>query len=157
MVGHEMFDTIIAMNVLEHLQDDDFVLQKLYRMLKKGGVLILLVPAYKSFYNVIDVGVGHFRSYPKHELEDKVRNAHFKIEHIFYFNILGIVGGYLNGNLAKKNKINAEASKIFDRLVPFLRSAEKTLGNRIGLSTICYQKRILLQQQYYFFSNLCVL
>jgi SAM-dependent methyltransferase len=140
-IGYEMFDTIIAMNVLEHLQDDEFVLQQLYRMLKKEGILILLVPAYKSLYNVIDVGVGHFRRYSKDELEGKVRNAHFNIERIFYFNMLGIVGWYLNGNLVKKNKINANATKIFDRFVPFLRSAEKTLGNRVGLSIICYLRK----------------
>jgi SAM-dependent methyltransferase len=146
-VGYEMFDTIVAMNVLEHMQDDEFVLQQLYRMLKKGGVLILLVPAYKPLYNVIDVGVGHFRRSLKDELEGKGRNAHFNIERIFYFNILGIVGWYLNGNLAKKNKINATASKIFDRLVPFLRSAEKALGNRIGLSIICYLEKSTGVQQ----------
>ena len=132
-IGYEMFDTIVAMNVLEHLQDDEFVLQQLYRMLKKGGVLILLVPAYKSLYNVIDVDLGHFRRYSKDEVEGKVGNAQFNIEHIFYFNMLGIIGWYFNGSLAKKSTINRTASQVFDSLVPVLKELEKKMGNRIGL------------------------
>jgi len=147
-IGYEMFDTIVAMNVLEHLQDDEFVLQQLYRLLKKEGILILLVPAYKPLYNIIDAGVGHFRRYSKDELEGKVRNAHFNIERMFYFNMLGIIGWYLNGNVAGKNIISTHASQIFDNIVPIMRTLEKSMGRRIGLSIFAIlQKDTKAEQQ----------
>lgn len=64
-IGYEMFNFIIALNVLEHIKDDQRALQELYRMLKKDGILVILVPCHKFLYNVIDVNVGHYRRYAK--------------------------------------------------------------------------------------------
>jgi ubiquinone/menaquinone biosynthesis C-methylase UbiE len=140
-VGYEKFDSIVALNVLEHVQNDEFALQQLYKMLKNEGTLILLVPCHKFLYNVIDTNVGHFRRYTKKELEYKVSKTRFVIQQIFYFNMLGIVGWYLNGNLAKNANINSTASKIFDRLVPVSQNLEKIMGKKIGLSIVCYLRK----------------
>jgi hypothetical protein len=110
-------------------------------MLKNEGTLILLVPCHKFLYNVIDTNVGHFRRYTKKELEYKVSKTRFVIQQIFYFNMLGIVGWYLNGNLAKNANINSTASKIFDRLVPVSQNLEKIMGKKIGLSIVCYLRK----------------
>jgi 2-polyprenyl-3-methyl-5-hydroxy-6-metoxy-1,4-benzoquinol methylase len=140
-VGHEKFDTIVAMNVLEHVKNDEFTLEQLCRLLKKHGMLVVLVPCHKFLYNVIDRNVGHFRRYTKKELEHKIRKAQFSIERMFYFNMFGIIGWYLNGNLAKKTQINSAALKIFDRLVPLSQHIEKLTGKKVGLSIICYLKK----------------
>ncbi len=137
-IGYGKFDSIIAINVLEHVENDDFALQRLYDMLRKGGRLFLLVPCHKFLYNVIDQEVGHFRRYVKSELEHKAKKNQFTLQRMFYFNMLGIIGWYINGNLARRPKIDGTASKIFDRLVPISKYIEKTTHQRIGLSIICY-------------------
>jgi ubiquinone/menaquinone biosynthesis C-methylase UbiE len=140
-VGYGMFSFIIALNVLEHIKDDQFALQELYRMLQKDGTLVILVPCHKFLYNVIDVNVGHYRRYAKRELLEKISKTHFCVERISYFNMLGIAGWYVNGNLWRKPRINRAASKWFDRLVPVLEYLERITFNTTGLSLVCYLKK----------------
>jgi 2-polyprenyl-3-methyl-5-hydroxy-6-metoxy-1,4-benzoquinol methylase len=149
-IGYKKFDSILALNVLEHIENDEFALQQLYEMLKDEGRVVILVPCHKFLYNVIDKNIGHFRRYTKKELEYKVSKTQFTIQQIFYFNMLGIVGWYFNGSLAKNPQINSTASRIFDSLVPVSQYVERLIGRRLGLSIICYlkkelQKRTLLQ------------
>ena len=142
-IGFEKFDSIVAINVLEHVEHDEFALQELYKMLRRGGILIILVPCHKFLYNAIDKDIGHFRRYTKNDLELKIKRTQFNVDRVFYFNMLGIIGWYLNGNLAKSAKVNGTASKIFDQTVPISRFVEKVVGRRIGLSLICYLKKTL--------------
>jgi SAM-dependent methyltransferase len=137
-IGYEKFDSVIAINVLEHVEDDEFAFQQLYNMLRKGGILIVLVPCHKFLYNVIDKHIGHFRRYTKRELESKVKQTPFTIGRIYYFNMLGIIGWYVNGTLAHKPQISGTASQAFDRLVPLSKYIEKITCQKIGLSIICY-------------------
>jgi SAM-dependent methyltransferase len=140
-IGYERFDSIIAINVLEHVENDIYALQQLHKLLKNGGMLIILVPCHKFLYNIIDKKIGHFRRYSKNDLEFKITKTRFNVERMFYFNMLGIIGWYVNGNLAKSPKINGNASKLFDRIVPLLKYVEGKTGKKIGLSIICYLKK----------------
>jgi ubiquinone/menaquinone biosynthesis C-methylase UbiE len=142
-IGYEKFDSIMAINVLEHVEHDEFALQQLYKMLRRRGILIILVPCYKFLYNAIDKDIGHFRRYTKSDLELRIKRTQFSVDRMFYFNMLGIIGWYLNGNLAKRAKVNGTASKIFERTVPLSRYIEKIVGKKIGLSLICYLKKTL--------------
>jgi len=141
-IGYDKFDSIIAINVLEHVKDDEFALRELYKMLKKEGSLIILVPAYKFLYNIIDKSIGHWRRYTKKELKEKLVKNNFSIKKMHSFNILGIFGWYLNGNVFKKSEINKEASSLFDKLVPAMKIIEKLSRRKFGLSIICYCKKI---------------
>ena len=58
-IGYDKFDSIIGINVLEHIKDDGMALSQMYKMLKKNGTLVILVPANKFLYNVIDESIGH--------------------------------------------------------------------------------------------------
>jgi 2-polyprenyl-3-methyl-5-hydroxy-6-metoxy-1,4-benzoquinol methylase len=140
-IGYGKFDSILGLNVLEHVENDEFALRQLYRMLKDEGTMVLLVPCHKFLYNVLDKKAGHFRRYTKKELEYKVSKTQFIIQRIFYFNMLGIVGWYLNGGLAKNPQINGTAYRIFDSLVPVSQHIERLVGKRLGLSIICYLRK----------------
>lgn len=137
-IGFEKFDSIIAINVLEHIEKDELALDALYKMLKKNGTLLILVPANEFLYNVIDESIGHWRRYTKKEFKTKLKRAKFKIKKIYSFNILGILGWYVNGNICKKREVNKQASGIFDKLISIMRIIEKILRRKIGLSIICY-------------------
>lgn len=141
-IGYEKFDSIIAINVLEHVKDDNFALLELHKMLKKDGTLIILVPSNKFLYNIIDKSIGHWRRYSKLELKTKVLNTDFHIKKIYSFNMLGMLGWFLNGNVFKKSEINKNASSLFDKLVPIMKIIEQVLRKSFGLSLICNCKKI---------------
>lgn len=140
-IGYNKFDSIIAINILEHVKDDVFALSELHKMLKENGILIILVPANKFLYNVIDESISHFRRYTKYELKNKLYDTNFTIQKIYSFNILGILGWFLNGNVFKKSEINKNTSSFFDKLVPIMKIIEKFFGRKFGLSIICYCKK----------------
>jgi ubiquinone/menaquinone biosynthesis C-methylase UbiE len=140
-IGYEKYDSIVAINVLEHIREDMLALHETYKMLKKGGILIILVPCHKFLYNVIDRNIGHFRRYTKKELCDKVKEANFTILSMHYFNAAGVVGWYFSGNMLKSAGISPTASRWFDRLVPVLDYLDRITFNRIGLSLICHLKK----------------
>ena len=140
-ISHKKFDSIIAVNVLEHIENDKLALQQLHNLLNLDGSLIILVPANKFLYNVIDKSIDHWRRYTKDELSTKLQECSFSIERMFSFNILGMIGWYINGNLFKNPVINKQASGIFDKLIPIMRIVEKLLRRKIGLSIICFAKK----------------
>jgi len=141
-IGYNKFDTIVAINVLEHVKNDDFVFEQLYRMLRKNGTIILLVPSYKFLYNHIDLEIGHQRRYTKKELQTKIQKCQFIIEKIQSFNLAGILGWYVNGTLLQNSAISTEAMTLFDHLVPFWKFLDCITFNKIGLSIICYLSKL---------------
>lgn len=62
------YDTVICINVLEHLKDDNLAIQKMKELLKPGGKLIIMVPALQKLYCSLDENVGHYRRYDKGDL-----------------------------------------------------------------------------------------
>lgn len=140
-IGYGKYDSIIALNVLEHVRDDVLALQELYKMLKNGGILIVLVPCHKFLFNVIDEKLGHYRRYTKKELLCKINETNFTVVCMHYFNTAGMVGWFFNGNLLKNAEINRTASRWFDRLVPVLNCLDRITSNITGLSLICCLKK----------------
>ncbi len=72
-------DVIILLNVLEHIENDALALQQIYRILKKGGLLIIEVPAGPNLYDIYDKMLMHYRRYTLRHLEKKISNAQFDI------------------------------------------------------------------------------
>ena len=140
-IGYGQFDSIMAINVLEHVENDELTLTQLYNMLKDKGTLVILVPCHKFLYNVIDKDLGHFRRYAQKDLGTKIRKTEFTMDRIFYFNALGLVGWYLNGNIFKKSQVNVTGLKVLDALVPLSKHAERITGKRVGLSIVCYLRK----------------
>jgi len=128
------FDTIVCLNVLEHLEDDEGVLNNFFDSLPKGGRLILLVPALKGLYNRLDREIGHFRRYSKKELTRKITLSGFRILFLTYFNLFGIVGWFLNGTLLRRSLLPERQVRIFNRMTPFFIKLEKAIPIQLGQS-----------------------
>jgi SAM-dependent methyltransferase len=118
------FDTVVCLNVLEHVEHDREALQHLYDVLVPGGRVILYVPADQKLFGSIDTTVGHFRRYSKEELDGALRDAGFVIEKSRYLNIIGRFGWWLNGQVFRRQHMPAGQSWIFDLMVPFIRRFE---------------------------------
>lgn len=130
------FDTIVCMNVLEHIADDRGTLSRFPGLLKSGGRLVLVVPAHKWLFNTLDVSDGHFRRYGKMELRMRLEEAGFRVMHESRFNLFGIAGWLLNGTLLRRNELPAGQMGLFDRLAPWLFRLERLVGPPAGLSLL---------------------
>lgn len=131
----ERFDSILGLNVLEHV--DHSALSLLYDHLNLGGHLIVQVPAHEFLFNIIDNKVGHYRRYTKAGLIKDMTQAEYKVKHVSYFNVLAILGWYVHGNILGIPKISEVSAKIFNVLTPILEFVENNiLRNCIGISLI---------------------
>jgi SAM-dependent methyltransferase len=84
-----LFDYIFTSNVLEHIEDDQKTLDKLFTTLNSGGGIGIFVPANRFIYSITDTKLGHFRRYSKKELINKVSRSGFKIDLCVYVDSLG--------------------------------------------------------------------
>jgi glycosyltransferase involved in cell wall biosynthesis len=134
------FDTVICSNVLEHVENDQSALEGMHDLLAPGGRVVLVVPAIKALYGEIDRAIHHFRRYSTEELQAKLRAAGLDVEHLSYFNMLGVPGWYLNSRVLKRRSVPGIQARINDGLVPFLR-LERRFGPPIGMSLIAVGRR----------------
>jgi len=131
----ERFDTIICLNVLEHVEDDGASLAAMRRLLQPRGRLVLLVPALQGIYGTLDEALGHVRRYDRAELAGKFKEAEFRLRHLEYFNLAGIPGWWFAGRVLKRRLIPAGSLRWYDALVPLFR-LEALLPWRVGQSLI---------------------
>jgi glycosyltransferase involved in cell wall biosynthesis len=117
-------DTVVCLNVLEHIEDDRATLADLFTVLRPGGRLILLVPAHARLYGSLDEHLRHFRRYEKAELEAKVREAGFVLEDCRFLNRPGVFGWYLNGRVLRRRVLPRGQLSLFKLVLPLLRSEE---------------------------------
>ena len=78
-VGDATLDVVVALDVLEHLDDDRRALGEILRVLRPGGVLLATVPAYPFLWSSHDEALGHRRRYRRAELRERVAAAGFEI------------------------------------------------------------------------------
>ncbi|NUO09374.1 MAG: class I SAM-dependent methyltransferase [Candidatus Brocadia sp.] len=131
------FDTILCLNVLEHIENDVVGLQNIKDVLAVNGKLILIVPAFNSLYGSIDKAVGHKRRYTKNLLVKKINSLHMEIESLRFMNFLGIFGWFLNNKILRRKKESLPQIVFYDKyLAPFAEKLEKILPPPIGLSIV---------------------
>lgn len=82
----ESFDVVIALDVIEHLENDSMGCNELIRVLSHGGTAIIAVPAFMFLWGITDVVSHHFRRYTRKQIVARVREAGFTIERSTYFN-----------------------------------------------------------------------
>ena len=129
------YDTVICLNVLEHVEDDARSLVAIRSLLRPGGRLVLLVPALPALYGTLDRALGHHRRYGRRDLEERFRRAGLHPEHTEYFNLAGIPGWWLTGRVLRRELIPRGSLQLYDALVPLFR-LERYLPWRVGQSLI---------------------
>ena len=134
------FDTIIALNVVEHIKDHNQAIANCKKLLRKDGLLIILVPAYQGLYNRFDKELGHYRRYTIKKL-NAVMSKHLTMIHNQYFNFSGIAGWFVSGAILRKKIIPSSQMKFYNKLVPLFRIIDKVLFNKTGLSVIGIGKK----------------
>ena len=135
------FDTVLSLNLLEHLPDDIKALRCMNSLLPASqGVLILQVPAHPGLYGSLDKQARHVRRYRKAELAVKLEQTGFKVLHIEFFNRLGAIFWGLNARLLHNRRYSKFFDfqiRLFDRLlVPVLKPLEYLVPLPFGLSIL---------------------
>ena len=111
------FDTIVCVNVLEHIENDEQVLINMHDIIEINGRILLFVPAMSRFFNILDKRLGHFRRYDKSILENKLRQTGFIVEEIKYSNLIGMIGWFLRGKVLPQGDFPVVSTILFDKLV----------------------------------------
>jgi SAM-dependent methyltransferase len=136
-------DTLICVNVLEHLSNDQQVLERCFRLLPPGGRFLLFVPAFQFLFGTMDLSYGHFRRYSLPGLKEKVLRAGFEVEYCRYLNLLGILGWWFNGKILRRKIIPKSQMMLYNHVVRFSSKIERFLPKPIGLSLYCAARKPL--------------
>jgi 2-polyprenyl-3-methyl-5-hydroxy-6-metoxy-1,4-benzoquinol methylase len=120
-------DTVVCLNVLEHVEDDRLGLANIASTLTPGGHAIVLVPEGPSVYGTLDKVLGHFRRYTEDELRTKMEQAGLRVETILRFNRITRPGWYVNGRILKRTSFSRFQLYVFDRLVWLWRRIDRLL------------------------------
>jgi SAM-dependent methyltransferase len=113
-----LWNAIVSINVLEHIQDDAAELRAYRELLARAkGRLCLFVPARQELYAAIDRDFGHHRRYSRPDLRLKLVQAGFALVHLRYFNWVGYFAWWFNFRLLKKRNFDAAAVRFFDRVI----------------------------------------
>jgi SAM-dependent methyltransferase len=136
------FDTVICLNVLEHVEDDLRALSYMRSVLVPGGRLVLLVPAFQFLYGSVDRAIEHYRRYTKKDLIPKMHQQGFKVEQAFYMNVIGMFGWFWNNRIMKIEEENSGQIGLFDRYIaPWAERIERALPPPFGLSLIAIGRK----------------
>ncbi|HLN03128.1 MAG TPA: glycosyltransferase [Bryobacteraceae bacterium] len=123
----ERFDSVICLNVVEHVEDDRLALANISSALVKGGRAVVLVPQDQSIYGTLDKVLGHHRRYEEAQLRQRMEEAGLRVKQVIHFNRITRPGWYVNGRLLRRERFSRIQLWVFDRLVPLWRIIDRLL------------------------------
>ena len=130
-------DSIVYVNVLEHVEHDTEELTAMSSLLRCGGHALIFVPANMWLMSDMDRELGHFRRYTMKELRTKCEAAGFRIERAFHFDILGIAPWWLKYRIGRSKTMEPGAVRLYDKLaVPVARLLETLVSPPIGKNLV---------------------
>ena len=140
--SHGLFDTIILIHVLEHIEDDRGALTHLHSLLAPGGRILIEVPAMPSLFSQHDEMLGHFRRYNKKNFKDMVDTRLYDIKDLWFQDEIGMVGSFVYFKMKKVRLKSKEGiglvknqGKLYDKyIIPFEKFYGRFLRFPFGLS-----------------------
>jgi SAM-dependent methyltransferase len=139
-------DTVIVLDVLEHLEDDLMALRKMHLALEDGGRLLVKVPAMPSLYCGIDEASHHYRRYTRRQLRDRLTEAGFGVVRARYMNLPGAIAYFWKGKI-RGGETNFSATVhpgrmgFYNSLIPWIARWERLVPAPVGLSVIAIAER----------------
>ena len=140
----DKFDLIYSCNVLEHIDNEQEIVDALVTKLKKEGKIKFFVPAKQILFSEMDVRVGHFRRYEKQDLIYILHAAGLDITRCYYYDFLGFFATLLYKIIGSNGTIDKRTLIIYDKLFfPLSRFLDiVTFGKIIGKNLIIEGKKI---------------
>lgn len=135
------FDTIVCINVLEHIKHDNQALSRMVSLLKPKGHLILLIPAHPMLFGDIDQAIGHYRRYTKNNIKKMLQKNKLTIKYLRIINFLGAIGWFMSGKILHEITVNEKKLRLFDKIAPFILPVEKVIEPPIGTSVLAIAQK----------------
>lgn len=137
----ERIDTIVCLNVLEHIEDHRGTLADCAAVLPPGGRLVLLVPSMPALYGTLDVHLQHFRRYEKEPLRALLKETGFECDDLRFVNRLAVFGWWLSSRVLKRKVLPKDQLAVFKIMMPLLKLEEKRPPS-FGLSLLALARRV---------------
>ncbi|MGO9255923.1 MAG: class I SAM-dependent methyltransferase [Bryobacteraceae bacterium] len=137
----QKFDTIIYIDVLEHIEKDREELESAASRLRAGGRIIVLSPAHQRLFTLFDAAIGHFRRYNRPMLRS-ISPPSLRLEQLFYLDSAGLVLSIANLLLLRQSMPTTAQLRIWDGwVVPVSRVLDRCLFNSVGKSIVGIWRR----------------
>ena len=137
-------NSVIAVNVLEHVERDAEFLHAAHSALVPGGYLLILVPALPAIFGSLDRAFDHYRRYTRSGLTSQIQTAGFEIEKLHYLNMLGVAAWFASGRIMRRTTLGRDQVRFYDRfVVPALRQIETWVKPPIGQSLLAIARKPL--------------
>jgi 2-polyprenyl-3-methyl-5-hydroxy-6-metoxy-1,4-benzoquinol methylase len=135
------FDTILYIDVLEHIEDDRAELIKAERFLSEGGAIVVLSPAHNFFFTPFDTAIGHFRRYDRKSLRAAIPPS-LHAESIVYLDSVGMLASLGNKLLLKSAHPTTAQIALWDSwMVPVSRLIDPLTGFNLGKTIVAVLRR----------------
>jgi 2-polyprenyl-3-methyl-5-hydroxy-6-metoxy-1,4-benzoquinol methylase len=132
----QQYDTLIYIDVLEHIENDKAELEQALRTLAPGGHLIVLCPAHNWLFSPFDAAIGHYRRYNKQMYLDILPKG-FQVQRLRYLDSVGILASAANKLFLKKPYPTLANIKFWDNnIVPISKVTDTLLGYSLGKSVL---------------------
>jgi SAM-dependent methyltransferase len=118
-------DTVVALNVVEHIRDDIGAVRSMASLLEPRGRVVILVPALPELYGSLDEELGHERRYTRASLSALIRQAGLALEKVSWFNPVGVLGWWVNARVRRASRIPVRQLRVFDSMVPIFRAGDR--------------------------------
>ena len=136
-IKENTYDTIIYLDVLEHIENDSEELIKAFNSLKPNGKLIINAPAFQHLYSNFDRDVNHFRRYNKNSMFKLFKDLNFSSYNMKYYDSLGYFLSLMSKFFTSDYKKNFQNKiKLWNFLVPFSRLLDKFVFHLFGKSLL---------------------
>jgi SAM-dependent methyltransferase len=133
---------VVAYNVLEHIPDDVGALRAFAGLLRPGGRVVLVVPAFPSAMSEFDLAIGHQRRYRRRTLRAAAERAGLTVEVLHHVNWIGLLAWYLTVKLLKGRPKAGLLLTVYDRgVVPWLRRLEARVTPPFGQSLLLVARK----------------
>ena len=127
-----LVDSIVYVNVLEHIENDEQELRNVYKTLRPGGHALLFVPALSFLYSNFDKSIGHYRRYHKKDFVQLVRQVGFKTRKVKYFDLVGVIPWYVIFVLLRRPMTGGKVSLYDKFVVPLMQKVEGCITPPVG-------------------------
>lgn len=134
-------DTIICVNVLEHINNDKCALSNMIDGISRNGHICIIVPAFPCLYGSLDELDGHCRRYAKKDLLRLVKDKNAEVIKCYYLNFLGGLGWLIKGRVIREKRHGNENYTIINKLLPLISFVERIIKPPFGLSLVMVLKK----------------
>jgi glycosyltransferase involved in cell wall biosynthesis len=122
-----LFDTVICLSVIEHIDDDERAVRNIADLLYPKGTAIILVPRGQWAFGSLDKLLGHKRRYSEESIRQLSKKAGLSIKKIISFNKISTIPWFINGKILKKKSLGFFQIAIMNLLTPVFKRIDKYL------------------------------